>query len=89
MEGQIEGLQDDIEIEIHQFLSNSKKYNFNFNKPGINHICLFVKTNREIFLNNLPEDIEIKSFDNPLGYKNIFIKDYENNWIELRENFNV
>lgn len=89
-----------LEIEIHVFsdaedygLNNYLEYLklkndvgvglFDFTVLGINHICLTVE-DRDQFLADLPEDIKRHIYDDPRGWQNVFIKDYDSNWIELR-----
>lgn len=77
------------DIEIHQFIhSSSGEWGNDFQTQGINHICLHTggPGSRETFLRSLPDNIQHYVYDNPKGWKNIFIRDYEGNWIELREN---
>ena len=75
------------DIEIHYFLNHGETEDLPFYRFGINHICLMVggTGSRQEVLGRLPDDVEVKLYDNPGGWQNIFIKDYEGNWIELRE----
>jgi hypothetical protein len=81
---------DDIIIEIHVFdfhvhIGDGDE----FVKHGINHISLTVD-NREEFLKELLLKIDpfpVNRATDPRGWDNIFIQDYEGNWIELREKF--
>lgn len=77
-----------ITIELHCF---DKIYypgadDFNFFNQGLNHICLLVD-NREKFLKQMEkEGIQIHTYDNPKGHQNVFIEDFEGNWIEIYKN---
>lgn len=74
------------DIEIHQFDQGSPSPHL-FQRPGINHICLMMggRGSREKFIETLPNGVKLKSYNNPRGWVNMFINDYEGNWIELRE----
>lgn len=81
-----------IRIEIHQFDHNmSYRDHASFLRKGLNHVCIHTggPGSRLEFIKELQAKIrtsfEVKIFDNPKGWQNIFIKDLENNWIELRE----
>ena len=69
-------------IEIHCFNKKVKESSQKFNRFGINHICLFVE-DRKKFLKKYKFDAKI--YHNPKGHLNIFIRDFEKNWIELKE----
>lgn len=71
----------DITLEVHVYEDPVKEEEIPFNKFGINHIALHVK-DREKFLKQYPFDKRI--YHNPKGWDNIFIRDFEGNWIELR-----
>lgn len=84
------------DIEIHMFderSSNLKDYAWKdftppgFDKHGINHVCIHTggPGSRAEFLAKLPPNVVQKVFNNPGGWQNIFIRDYEYNWVELRE----
>lgn len=73
----------DMSVEIHDFGKNTVEASQSFARFGINHFCFYV-SDRDEFIKNLPSNVAIKVFDNPGGWKNIFIRDYEDNWIELR-----
>jgi catechol 2,3-dioxygenase-like lactoylglutathione lyase family enzyme len=78
---------EDIEtdIEIHIFLQGATMLTLgSFDEFGINHICLNVP-DKEQFMAFLPETVTRKIYQNPLGWTNTFIKDFEDNWIEIRE----
>jgi catechol 2,3-dioxygenase-like lactoylglutathione lyase family enzyme/flavodoxin len=78
-------------LEIHIPTTPDKNFNEmrrDFFCYGINHIC-FMVDDREQFLKNLPDTVEVKIFNNPKGWKNIFIRDFEGNWIEIKEPFGV
>ena len=74
------------DVEIHVF-DNTEVEQYKFNRFGINHICLETgyPGSRKEFVDKLPRDITVKIFNNPKGWKNYFIQDYDGNWIELRE----
>jgi len=76
------------DIEIHYF-SDHLDAPKDFHRFGINHICLNTggQGSRTSFLESLPPEVEVKIYDNPKGWQNIFIRDLEGNWIELREDF--
>ena len=75
------------DLEIHYFPDDGEREDMPFSRYGINHICLLVggPGSREEFLAELPKRIKCHVYNNPGGWKNIFIKDYEGNWVELRE----
>lgn len=72
------------QIEVHMFPHVHRPASFPFAAPGISHICLHVE-DRLKFIDSLPDTVTKIVYDNPKGWKNIFIQDYEGNWIELRE----
>jgi len=76
-----------LDLEIHYFLETERTDSLDFQRQGINHVCLFTggKGSRQELLNKLPEGVSRIVYDNPGGWQNIFIRDYENNWVELRE----
>jgi catechol 2,3-dioxygenase-like lactoylglutathione lyase family enzyme len=74
--------KDDIVIEVHKFDKPVKEEEQHFLKYGINHIALFVQS-RADFLKQYPFTTHI--YHNPGGWDNIFIQDFEGNWIELKE----
>jgi hypothetical protein len=81
---------DTPDIEIHQFHKGSGNVGtWQFNRQGINHVCLHTgaKGSREEFLKVLPAYVIVHKYKNPKGWFNIFIQDFENNWVELREDF--
>lgn len=69
-----------IQIEIH--IVDVLPETHYFTRWGINHICLWVD-DRHQFLKCY--DFDFKIYDNPKGHQNIFIKDFEGNWIELKQ----
>jgi catechol 2,3-dioxygenase-like lactoylglutathione lyase family enzyme len=78
--------KDNMIIEIHIFYPLVKQEILEFDTFGINHIGLWVR-DREKFIENLCEKIgpiEVKRFHDCGGWDNIFIRDLEGNWIELR-----
>lgn len=78
------------EIEIH-FLeeTNPSRAPQTFGRLGINHICLHTggQGSRKQFLDSLPASVKQYIYKNPRGWENIFIRDYEGNWIEIKETF--
>jgi len=72
-------------IEVHH-LDDIADTSQAFNRLGINHICLHVD-NRETFIADLNDRVSVFRHRNPGGWFNIFIRDFEGNWIELRETF--
>ena len=81
---QKEGLLPDIEIHYFQDLKDCYQ---KFQRFGMNHICLHTggPGSREVFIHSLPDNLKVHVYDNPRGWENIFMQDYEGNWIELRE----
>ena len=77
-----------IDIEIHCFKNPVDREQV-FHSFGINHVCFHTgeKGSRQEFLDLLPIDILVDIYDNPKGWQNIFVRDYERNWVELREEF--
>lgn len=79
----------EVDIEIHWFDVRLKtsSLGLSFARPGINHICLHTggAGSRQKFLETIPKDIKLHVYDNPKGWQNIFLQDYEDNWVELRE----
>lgn len=78
---------EDLYIEIHIFDPFTEIKNMNFDKFGINHISLKVSS-RDRFIQELKEKIgefDVLRFKDPAGWYNIFIRDFDGNWIELRE----
>lgn len=80
-----------IEIEIHCFEKDEEVTRKPFQTIGINHICLHTGScttnSRTNFLKSLPAMVQVHIYHNPGGWDNILIRDFENNWIELRETF--
>lgn len=81
----------DVVIEIHVFTDTTcvegAENQPPFERFGINHISLHVE-NRERFLQELlpkVEYLEVRRYYDPSGWYNIFIRDFDGNWIELRE----
>lgn len=75
-----------VDIEVHTFTSGKDLEVGGFDRLGWNHVALRVG-NRTDFLLTLPLGVRIHRYDNPGGWENIFIQDYEGNWIEVREDF--
>lgn len=77
------------DIEIHYFEGGSQPAPDGFHRDGLSHICLMVggPGSRKEFTSGLPPWVEVRIFKNPKGWENIFVRDLEKNWIELREAF--
>lgn len=76
----------DMVIEIHVFNPPLPVGEVRFDTFGINHIGLWID-DREEFILDLKSRIgyvEVKRYWDPSGWWNIFIRDYDGNWIELR-----
>lgn len=75
------------EIEIHCFKRPDKAPR-SFKQEGITHVCLQVE-DRETFIDNLRKNKckvnECENTSNGKCWKNYFVQDFENNWIEIRE----
>lgn len=74
----------DFTIEVHVYDEPVYEKMPKFNTFGINHIALLVDDRKE-FLKKF--DFQKRVYHNPKGWDNIFIRDFEGNWIELREVF--
>lgn len=72
----------DFTIEVHVYDELVKEDRRKFNAFGINHIALHVDSRKD-FLRKYP--FKTHTYHNPKGWDNIFIEDFEGNWIELRE----
>ena len=75
------------DIEIHVFKNGPKHPDWHlFQSYGINHVCLHTggPESRRTLLERLPERVEVRVFNNPKGWQNVFIRDFEGNWVELR-----
>jgi len=72
----------DAEIEIHIFDYTEDSHQ-KFNQFGINHVSITVE-DRVSILSNIPLD-HIRSYDNPKGWLNVFVTDFEGNWVEIRD----
>lgn len=71
-------------IECHVFDQTVTEKEPRFKQFGLNHIALHVSS-RKKFLKQYPFKTHI--YHNPKGWDNIFIRDFEGNWIELKETF--
>lgn len=63
----------------------------NFHRHGINHICLETgsRGSREPLIKKFRDNgVTLHTCNDPQGWINIFARDFEGNWIELREKFN-
>ena len=76
--------KDGMRFEIH-YVDNVHRQLTPFFRLGINHVCFEVE-NRKKWLEEHPKIPDVRIYHNPKGWDNIFLKDYEGNWIELREN---
>lgn len=74
---------DDV-IEVHKFDVPVEINSTSFIKHGINHIALLVDDRQEFLKKH---DFTTHVYHNPKGWDNIFIQDFEGNWIELKEVF--
>ena len=75
--------KDDVVIEVHIFDKMVSKNSPVFNHYGLNHICLLVD-DREKFIEQMEkEGIETKIYNNPKGHQNVFVRDFEGNWVEI------
>jgi catechol 2,3-dioxygenase-like lactoylglutathione lyase family enzyme len=79
--------RESMTIEIHH-LNPITGAPQEFSRFGINHIALHVD-DRERFIHeiNTGRDLQVPvhRHENPGGWFNLFIRDFEGNWIELRE----
>lgn len=75
------------DIEIHYFDNGSEPAPTGFHRDGLSHVCIMTggPGSRRAFITRLPSWVEVKIFNNPGGWENIFVRDLEQNWIELRE----
>lgn len=71
--------EKDFTIEVHVYDEPVKEDKRKFNVFGINHVALHVE-NRDEFVKPFKQHI----YHNPKGWDNIFIEDFEGNWIEVR-----
>lgn len=76
-----EDVETDIEIHVFEDFAEAST---DFNRYGINHVCLNVP-DKQAFLDSLPAEVEQHIYENPLGWTNVFIRDFEDNWVEVRE----
>jgi len=78
-----------VVVEIHQ-LDSIAEASQDFNRFGINHIALHVE-DQEAFLREINDgearQVPAHRHANPGGWFNLFIHDFEGNWIEIRESF--
>jgi len=72
------------ELEIHVFDTDVQRVAMPFTRFGFNHICLQVEGRSE-FLRRFPASVEMHRYNNPGGWENVFIRDFEGNWVEIRE----
>ena len=72
--------KDGVIIEVHWFDPPAPEDKLAFYKRGLNHVCIWVD-DRERFLKLY--SLDKKVYDNPKGHQNIFIRDFEGNWIEI------
>jgi catechol 2,3-dioxygenase-like lactoylglutathione lyase family enzyme len=69
-------------VECHVFAQPVRVHKLPFARFGLNHICLHVES-RKKFLKQYP--FKTRIYHNPKGWDNVFIRDFEGNWIELKE----
>lgn len=75
----------DMIVEIHVFPpEQTAAAPQTFNRFGINHLCFHVE-DRKRFLSELPSDVSVHVHHNVGGWDNVFINDFDGNWLELRE----
>lgn len=74
----------DLTIEAHVFDEPVIGLPILFDRFGLNHIALHVEDRQE-FLEQY--DFDTYVYHNPKGWDNIFVRDFEGNWIELKETF--
>lgn len=72
--------KDGITIEVHFFDPPAPESENTFYRRGINHMCLLVE-DRDKFLKSYTFDKRV--YNNPAGHQNVFIRDFEGNWIEI------
>ena len=53
-------------------------------QKGIHHVCLHVECITS-FLESIPKNVTVNIYNNPGGWRNVFIFDFEGNRIEIRE----
>lgn len=77
----------ETDIEIHWFFGCAVDSSQAFHRLGLNHICINTggPGSKMKFLNSLPDHVSKKVYHNPRGWTNAFIKDFEGNWCEVRE----
>ena len=78
------------DIEIHVFPDKEiMPASIHFQRQGINHICLETGKygSRQSFLDGLPDTVIQHTCRDPGGWENVFLQDFERNWIEIREDF--
>lgn len=85
-----DGIETEVEAHVFRLADGScyaSSASQNFMRDGISHCCLHTggPGSRQRLLSDLPPDVEVRIFDNPGGWKNIFLVDYQGNMIELRE----
>ena len=68
-------------LEVHVYDKKVQKREMPFNAFGLNHIAFWVK-DRQKFLKK--HNFKTHIYHNPKGWDNIFIEDFEGNWVEIR-----
>jgi len=74
----------DLTIEVHAFDEPVVERHTAFDRFGLNHIALHVEDRHEFLKQH---DFDTYVYHNPKGWDNIFVRDFEGNWIELKETF--
>ena len=73
------------DVEVHVFAwTRTPTDSSDFNRWGLNHVSLLVADKRA-FADKLPDDVCQHWYENPGGWYNLFIRDYDGNWIEVRD----
>lgn len=73
--------KDFMTIEVHVYDDLVREDRRPFNVFGLNHIAIHVEDRKE-FLKKYKFKTHI--YHNPKGWDNVFIQDFEGNWIEVR-----
>lgn len=74
----------DTLLEVHVPTQQVALRETQFFRFGFNHLCIEI-TDRERFVHHLPSTVGIHRFDNPGGWENVFIRDFDGNWLEVRQ----
>jgi catechol 2,3-dioxygenase-like lactoylglutathione lyase family enzyme len=79
--------KEGVRIEVHVFNPPLEIENMDFDRFGVNHVSLYVDS-KEQFIQLLRfkiGNIDVRKFQDPGGWYNIFVRDFDGNWIEIRE----